>query len=138
MTCWLGRVRRPEHITSIFAAVEDEVTVVLHGENRFGIFSKCFGIPDWSFVVSGIERVIEDYISVALHNKMDVREIMHRSMSVGSPNRFLTRCVHDEVTVLLNYRMILTVWTGKFLELLQHFGHVQLIFVLGLMLMLLR
>ena len=68
---------------------------------------------------------------------MDVREMLHWSTGARSPNRFFSRSVHDKISVLLDNRVVLTVWTGKFFHLLEYFCHVQLRPVLNWILLLL-
>ena len=58
-------------------------------------------------------------------------------MGAASPDRFNSRSVHDEISVLLDNRVVLTVWTDKFFKLLEYFCHVQLRPVLNWILLLL-
>jgi hypothetical protein len=108
----------------------------LHRKDWLVVFPESLTIPNRSFVVSRIERIVKNEISVSLHNKVDVRETSLGSMRVRRPDGFIVWSVHDEVSIGLNDRVILSILTGKFFILLQHFCHVQLELVLRRILLL--
>ena len=121
---WLDCIWLPKDIILEFAAVYNQITVILHDQSRIIILSVSVRSPYRPLVLAGIERVIENKVAVTLHNQV---QVSHFTVCVWRPNGFSTWRVNHKIAISLNYGVERSVLACNFFLFFENLANQELV-----------
>ena len=121
---WLDCVWLPKDIILEFAAVYNQITVILHDQSRITILSVSVRSPNRPLVLTGIEWVVKNKVAVTLHNKV---QVSHFTVCVWRPNGFSTWRVDYKIAISLNYGVERSVLACNFFLFLKNLANQELV-----------